>query len=466
NLEYGYIPRVVPLPVADDPFKNIKRRSFVDKLRVAKKDVKQTYNELKTEALSYGLKSRISFSGDTFRLHKKTYLKITISGKSLKVFYALDVNDYRDSPIPLIDYSSQPSKAETPSALKIKSDLAVKRAKILIEDVCKKDGLTKSELNLKDWINEFVDELPPVEKEESPAVQENVDVNLPADNSFHFDFNRRSFVEKMASANDEIIANYNEIKQELMAYGLKNRISTSGETFRLHKKSYVKITISGKSLKLYFGLNYEDFKDSPIPLIDYSDKPSKKDTPCGLFIKSNLAVKRSKYLIDMMCEKDGLTKKEIEAKDWAKELNLSENEEVVDEDENLSPTGDRFNFEGKRRSFNEKLAAASEELVANYNELKQELLAYGLNSRISASGEAFRLHCKTYVKLTISGKSIKAYFAVDFADYKDSSIPLIDCSNKASKKEIPCALKIKSGLAVKRAKLIIKDMCEKDNIHK
>ena len=59
-------------------------------MKSAEKEMKANYNELKSEVLSYGVKSRVSNTGDTFRLHTKTYLKITIAGKSLKLYFALD----------------------------------------------------------------------------------------------------------------------------------------------------------------------------------------------------------------------------------------------------------------------------------------------------------------------------------------------------------------------------------------
>ena len=102
-------------------------------------------NELKSELLAYGASSRVSIAGDTFRLHRKAYVKVTIVGKTLKVYYALDPKDYVDSPIPVIDASDKNAYAEVPTLLKVKSNLSVKRAKELIALAFNRDGVVRAE---------------------------------------------------------------------------------------------------------------------------------------------------------------------------------------------------------------------------------------------------------------------------------------------------------------------------------
>ena len=100
----------------------------------------------------------------------------------------------------------------------------------------------------------------------------------------------------------------------------------------------------------------------------------------------------------------------------------------------------------------------------NYNELKNEILSYGVNSRVSNSGDAFRLHRKTYVKITIAGLSLKLYFALNPDDYKDSTIPVQDAGHKGIYEEIPLVFKVKSGLSMRRAKELIQTVMDKDGL--
>jgi len=149
------VPEPAPTP---EPKAKIERIPFANRLYNSDKDMMENYNSLKAEALSYGLKSRISNSGDTFRLHTKSYLKITVAGKGLKLYFALNPADYRDSTIPVKDVGAKNIYREIPCCFKVKSPLSLKRAKQLIEDVCKVDGLTKNDDFLKlDYVGQLKD---------------------------------------------------------------------------------------------------------------------------------------------------------------------------------------------------------------------------------------------------------------------------------------------------------------------
>ena len=131
-------PEPEPAPAAAP----VIRLSFAEKVTAAPQEVKDNYNDLKAYALGYGLKSRVANGGDTFRLHTKTYFRINMVGKGLKLYYALDPKDYADSPIPVQDVGHKNLYKDIPLCFKVRSGLSVKRAKQLIDDVCGKAGLT------------------------------------------------------------------------------------------------------------------------------------------------------------------------------------------------------------------------------------------------------------------------------------------------------------------------------------
>ncbi len=143
---------IIPLDESKLAEEKAERIPFASRLLNLSDDIKESYNELKAEALSYGLKSRLSISGDTFRLHTKTYLKIIVAGKGLKLYMALDPNDYKDSTIPVKDVGVKNLYKDIPLAFKVKSGLSLKRAKQLIKDVCEKDGLIKEEITQFNYI--------------------------------------------------------------------------------------------------------------------------------------------------------------------------------------------------------------------------------------------------------------------------------------------------------------------------
>ena len=149
------VPVVEAQPEPAPEKKPIIRIPFEERMVKAEKEMKDNYNEIKNEILSYGVKSRISNSGDTFRLHRKTYVKITIAGKSLKLYFALDPKDYRDTTIPVNDAGEKGIYEEIPLVFKVKSGLSVKRCKQLIADVMEKDNLTQGEIGKVNWVKEI-----------------------------------------------------------------------------------------------------------------------------------------------------------------------------------------------------------------------------------------------------------------------------------------------------------------------
>ena len=143
---------------------------------------------------------------------------------------------------------------------------------------------------------------------------------------------RIPFTERMLNADPEMQKNYNELKNEILSYGVNYRVSNSGDTFRLHRKTYVKITIAGLSLKLYFALNPDDYKDSTLPIQNAGHKGIYAEIPLVFKVKSGLSMRRCKQLIADVFEKNGFEQGEIGDVNWVEELKKAPVEEDKDED--------------------------------------------------------------------------------------------------------------------------------------
>ncbi len=155
--EVKVVKKPVPAKKAEsvaEPNKII-RIPFEKRIHAADPLMKEHFNELKSDILAYGVKSRVSNSGDTFRLHTKTYVKITIAGKSLKLYFALDPKDYADSKMPLADAGHKGIYKEIPLVFKVKSELSLRRAKQLVADAMAKDNLVQGEVVAHDWVKEI-----------------------------------------------------------------------------------------------------------------------------------------------------------------------------------------------------------------------------------------------------------------------------------------------------------------------
>lgn len=150
----------------------IVRIPFEERITSADRDMQDNYNEIKNEILAYGVHSRVSSAGDTFRLHRKTYIKLAIAGKSLKLYMALDPKDYEDSKMPIGDASKHGIYEEIPFVFKVKSGLSMRRCKQLIADCMGKDGLEKGEVGTVDWVKEIQAELRERAKAERAAAKQ------------------------------------------------------------------------------------------------------------------------------------------------------------------------------------------------------------------------------------------------------------------------------------------------------
>ena len=151
-------PEEIVAPVEEAPAeekKPIIRIPFTERMLSADKEMQDNYNELKNEILSYGVNSRVSNSGDTFRLHRKTYVKITIAGLSLKLYFALNPDDYKDSTLPIQNAGHKGIYEEIPLVFKVKSGLSMRRCKQLIQDVFDKNGFEQGEIANTNWVEEL-----------------------------------------------------------------------------------------------------------------------------------------------------------------------------------------------------------------------------------------------------------------------------------------------------------------------
>ena len=140
-----------PAPVAVAPVsgatkKVVRRPSFEDKIKNLPEDLQSKYLAIKNEVLKYGIKSRVSYRGETFRLKKVKYVFMSVAGNHLKVYFRLDPKDYENTSLPIIDASKHMKFEEIPVVLKVKSNLSLKRALALVQDVMKKYGIEEKKV--------------------------------------------------------------------------------------------------------------------------------------------------------------------------------------------------------------------------------------------------------------------------------------------------------------------------------
>ena len=139
---------VIGLVDADSELVVRLKRSFTAKLKQSEEDIKGYYSALKNALTEYKkINSNVSWHGDRFNFGRDTVARITIIGKTLGLYLALDPADpeFKQTVYRQKDVSKQKAYEGTPFMVKIKSDGGLKKALRLVVALAEKLGTEKEE---------------------------------------------------------------------------------------------------------------------------------------------------------------------------------------------------------------------------------------------------------------------------------------------------------------------------------
>lgn len=127
-------------------------RSFTAKYIQSSDEVKQWYIHIKNELLSYKkVTDRMSWKRESFRFGRETLARLSIKGKTLCLYLALDPKKYADSKYAIEDVSEIAYYADTPCLYRIRSDRRENYSEELIADVMKLKNTPKTERPSEDY---------------------------------------------------------------------------------------------------------------------------------------------------------------------------------------------------------------------------------------------------------------------------------------------------------------------------
>lgn len=119
---------------------------FYTKMLAADESLQRYYNVIRNEFKSYkNINARISKKGDTFRKGRALVAKLTLSGKTIKLYYKLNVADYEESKFHQKFAGDKKTYAEVPMCVKVKSERGLKNAILLIAELMKKEDVAKKQ---------------------------------------------------------------------------------------------------------------------------------------------------------------------------------------------------------------------------------------------------------------------------------------------------------------------------------
>lgn len=143
----------------DDEMVTRYKKSFVAKMKQSDVKLKVYYSDVKNAFDSYKrINSTISLQGDRFNLGRETIAKITIVGKTLKLYLALDVNDpeLKETVYHQKYVGDQKAYEATPFLVKIKSEVGAKKAIRLVRYLAAKlDAAEDPTFEPVDYVTEF-----------------------------------------------------------------------------------------------------------------------------------------------------------------------------------------------------------------------------------------------------------------------------------------------------------------------
>ncbi len=110
------------------------------------------------------------------------------------------------------------------------------------------------------------------------------------------------------------------------------------------------------------------------------------------------------------------------------------------------------------KSFAQKMMLADEIIQDRYDEVKNYALRFKkLKTRISKKFDSINKGRLQFVKLSVAGKTLKLYLNMDISEV-NPKFRCRDMSDKVTYETVPVMLRIKSGRAVRYAKILI-DQC-------
>ena len=133
---------------------------------------------------------------------------------------------------------------------------------------------------------------------------------------------KMSFDMRLRVADDDIKKFYSDIKNELLSYGIHDRISRHRENFNQGRINICRMVINGKTLKVYLAVDPESIDKRYFHHTDCGHRKGLIELPTMINVRSKVAARKVIELITLMMESLVISKKPYEPQDFAKELTL------------------------------------------------------------------------------------------------------------------------------------------------
>ena len=325
---------------------------------------------------------------------------------------------------------------------------------------------------------------------------------------------RKSFTARLLLSEDPVKDYYTRIHNYILSYTGKNRVSWFYDSYNSGRTQLVKLAIRGKTLCAYFALDFAEYENTKYHVQEAATKRYEK-VPVMLRVRSERGVKYAKELVDAVMAKYGVAQNEEKTgtatvADYPRDtlMNLikrglvkvlsEDGAELSGEDITLVPVAFALRRDGApavdeegvafaedgaedgesaapaaeeterghitiggrvvevayRKSFMAKLLLSEEDTKDYYARIHNHILSYTGKNRVSWFYDSYNSGRTQLVKLAIRGKTLCAYFALDFAEYENTKYHVQEAATKRYEK-VPVMLRVRSERGVKYAKELV-----------
>ena len=142
----------------------------------------------------------------------------------------------------------------------------------------------------------------------------------------------RSFTARVTQADDTLKAYYSEIKNELLSYdAVKSRISWKHDAFNRGRLQLAKLVVRGKNLCVYLALDPNAYEVEKYHQVDQGSKNAYAKVPMMVRVKSDLGLRKAKFLISEMMANYEIEKGDVEAVDYASQYAYKDTKTLIAE---------------------------------------------------------------------------------------------------------------------------------------
>lgn len=265
----------------------------------------------------------------------------------------------------------------------------------------------------------------------------------------------RTFAQKLEDSPKHIQDRYNQIEGLLSRIsGVRVIVGRKQQSFKKGNLSVARFLFRGKTLCLLLGLNPQDYTQSKYIFTDYSGVKAHANYPMRIKLTSDRQVRWSKELINQLIKNNNF---ELGEEKPFEEIAIYENvvEQVVNNANEQTVGFGLFNFNNRtsnlvRMSFGQRLRRSKKEVKERYKKIREYLIAIdGVWEIESDSFRTFRLKNNPLAKITMKGKTLNVYLALNPQDYANTKYIFEDVSSVKKYASYPMRIRLSSDRQAK-----------------